>query len=169
MSATPSLVIRSYGAADWPAVWAILEPVFRAGETYAVARDIDEAAARAMWTAPAKVVFVAADAASGVILGSYFVKPNQDGPGAHVCNAGYVVAEHARGRGVAAEMCRHSLVEAAALGFRAMQYNLVVSSNETAVRLWQRMGFAIVGTLPGAFCHSRLGDVDAFVMYRSLV
>ena len=159
--------IRPYDNADWPAVWSILEPVFRAGETYAVPRDIEEDGARRGWTGGAKAVFVAEDE-RGPILGTYYLKPNHEGPGAHVCNCGYVVADQARGRGVASGMCEHSLAEAARRGFRAMQYNLVAASNEGAVRLWKKMGFAVVGTLPGAFAHPRLGFVDAHVMFREL-
>ena len=99
---------------------------------------------------------------------SYFIKPNQPGQGAHVCNCGYVVAPTAQGQGVASLMCEHSQQQAVAMGFRAMQFNLVVATNEGAVRLWQRLGFRIVGTLPGAFRHRALGAVDAHVMYKAL-
>ena len=160
--------IRPYLPEDWPAVWAVLEPVLRAGETFAYPRDISLAAARAEWTDTRKQVFVAVDEASGQVLGSYYLKPNFDGPGSHVCNCGYAVAEAARGKGIASQMCTHSQVEAEARGYLAMQYNLVVSTNERAVRLWKRMGFDIVGTLPGAFQHPRLGFVDAYVMFKQL-
>ena len=103
------------------------------------------------------------------IVGTYLLKPNQGGPGAHVANCGYVVAERARGcGGVATAMCRHSQHEAVARGFRAMQYNLVVASNTAAIRVWRRESFAVVGTLPGAFRHPRHGDVDACVMFKTL-
>jgi ribosomal protein S18 acetylase RimI-like enzyme len=102
------------------------------------------------------------------VLGTYYIKPNQPALGAHVCNCGYIVAKEARGRGIAAEMCQHSQREAISRGFRAMQYNLVVSTNEVAVRLWKRQGFEVVGTLPQAFRHPRLGYVDALVMYKQL-
>nr|WP_233279634.1 GNAT family N-acetyltransferase [Acidihalobacter yilgarnensis] len=102
------------------------------------------------------------------LLGGYYIKPNQDGPGGHVCNCGYLVAPEARGRGVARALHAHSLDTAQRLGFLAMQYNLVVSSNTVAVRLWQKLGFEIVGTLPRAFRHPTLGLVDAYVMYRWL-
>lgn len=105
----------------------------------------------------------------GAVIGTYFLKPNQPGLGSHVCNCGYVVAAQARGRGVAAAMCEHSQDQARALGFRAMQFNFVVATNESAVRLWQRQGFAVVGRLPGAFRHQKLGFVDALVMYKQLV
>jgi ribosomal protein S18 acetylase RimI-like enzyme len=162
------MLIRPYTSGDWPQVWAVLEPVFRAGETYPVPLDIDEADARRLWTSPPKAVFVAVEGTRGTIVGTYYLRPNFDGPGSHVCNCGYVVAEAARGRGVATRMCEHSQSEAVARGYRAMQYNLVVSANERAVQLWKAMGFAIVGTLPGAFRHPALGFVDAYVMFKEL-
>jgi GNAT superfamily N-acetyltransferase len=111
--------------------------------------------------------FVACDE-QGQVLGTYYLKANQPGLGAHVCNAGYVVAPVAQGQGVAAAMCEHSQEQARALGFLAMQFNLVVSTNERAVRLWNHLGFATVGRLPGAFRHARLGLVDALVMFKTL-
>jgi ribosomal protein S18 acetylase RimI-like enzyme len=162
------VLIRPYERQDWDGVWAILEPVFRAGETNAIPVDISEEDARREWTSEPKEVFVAVDQASGQVVGTYYVKPNHEGPGAHVCNCGYVVSEKARGRGIAAQMCEHSQREAVSRGYRAMQFNLVVASNERAVRLWRKLGFDTVGTLPGAFRHSRLGFVDAYVMYKRL-
>ena len=147
---------------------SILEPVFRAGDTYAYPRDITEIDARLAWTSKPKEVFVAEDKGTGLIVGTYYLKPNHEGPGAHVCNCGYVVSPPARGRGVAALMCEHSQHQARSRGFRAMQYNLVASSNQAAVHLWQKMGFAIVAVLPGAFAHPTLGFVDAYVMYKRL-
>jgi ribosomal protein S18 acetylase RimI-like enzyme len=158
--------IRPFAREDWPAVWAILEPIFRAGETYAVPRDVSEDDARRRWTEHGGDVFVAED---GEILGTYYLKPNHDGPGAHVCNCGYAVAPAARGRGIASAMCEHSQEHARAAGYRAMQYNLVAVSNEGAVRLWKKLGFDVVGTLPGAFAHPTLGFVDAHVMSKLLV
>jgi ribosomal protein S18 acetylase RimI-like enzyme len=102
------------------------------------------------------------------VIGTYKLKPNQPGLGNHVCNCGYVVSPHARGRGIASALCEHSQTEAQTMGYLAMQFNLVVSSNEVAVRLWQKLGFRIIGTLPGAFRHSQLGFVDAYVMYKHL-
>jgi ribosomal protein S18 acetylase RimI-like enzyme len=167
----PGLTIRRATAGDHAAIWAVLEPVIREGETFALPRDMARDAALAFWAAPGNDVFVAQDGPDGPgaeIVGSYFLHPNQLGGGSHVANAGYVTAVHVRGRGIARGMCRHSLDHARASGFRAMQYNIVVSTNERAVRLWQAMGFAIVGRLPGAFAHPRLGDVDAFVMFQKL-
>ena len=159
--------IRRYGDGDWGDVWRILEPVFRAGETYAYSPDIGEEDARDVWVVRPLSTYVLHEA--GDVLGTYYLKPNQPGLGNHVCNCGYVVSEGARGRGFASQMCVHSQSEARRLGFLAMQYNLVASTNEGAVRLWQRHGFEVVGTLPQAFRNARLGLVDAHVMYKRLV
>jgi len=153
-------------ASHWPTVWAMLKPVFRAGETYPQPVDISEAEARRFWMQPPLETYVAVE--DDKVLGTFYIKPNQPGLGAHVCNCGYVVGEAARGRGLGAQMCAWSQAEARRLGYLAMQYNLVVSTNEKAVALWQRQGFAIVGRLPRAFNHARLGLVDAFVMYKEL-
>src|ERR1051325_3204979 len=118
------------------------------------------------WRAPANEVFVAES--QGEVVGPYFIRPNQPGGGAHVANCGYMTAPWATGRGVARAMCRHSLATAAERGFRGMQFNFVVSSNEAPVRLWQACGFAIVGRVPGGFQHPRLGYVDTLVMFRTI-
>ena len=157
---------RPAGPADDPALWAILEPVIRAGETYTLDPDLTEAAALAYWTGPDKACFVAE--ADGRVVGTYYLRANQAGGGRHVCNCGYMVATAAAGRGVARAMCAHSLDEARARGFRAMQFNFVVSTNQRAVALWRSMGFDTVGRLPGAFHHPVQGDVDALVMFRTL-
>lgn len=159
--------IRLFEKQDWPAVWRIIEPVFRAGETYAFSPDITEKEARKVWVETPVATFVGLDEKSD-ILGTYYIKPNQPALGAHVCNCGYIVSEEARKKGIASELCEHSQREAVSRSFRAMQYNLVVSTNEGAVRLWKRHGFKIVGTLSEAFRHSKLGFVDAFVMYKRL-
>ena len=160
------LSIRPFRAPDWPEVWAMLHATFAAGETYSFAPDIGEAEARNAWIDLPQATFVAEQ--DGRILGTYFIKANQPGLGSHVCNCGYVVAVGAQGRGIAARMCEHSQRWAVEQGFRAMQFNFVVSTNERAVALWLSLGFAIVGTLPGAFHHQRLGYVDAYVMFRPL-
>jgi ribosomal protein S18 acetylase RimI-like enzyme len=162
------LIIRPYQEQDWPSVWAIIEPVFRSGETYAFSPDITEEQARLVWIKKPEITFVAVGG-DEQILGTYYIKPNQPTLGAHVCNCGYIVAEQARGQGVASVMCEHSQREAATRGYRAMQYNLVVSTNDVAVQLWKKLGFEIIGTLPKSFRHSRLGYVDAHVMYKQLV
>jgi ribosomal protein S18 acetylase RimI-like enzyme len=160
------MLIRQSEPRDDDAIWRILEPTFRAGETYPVPRDITRAGALAYWHTPGHAVFVAEDA--GTIVGTYYLRANNRGGGAHVANCGYVVAPDAFGRGVAQAMCAHSLGEAKSRGFSAIQFNFVIASNERAVRLWQRMGFAIAGRLPGAVQHPRLGLVDAYVMLRNL-
>jgi RimJ/RimL family protein N-acetyltransferase len=160
------LVREAINARDADAVWAILEPVIRAGETYPLPRDMDRESALAYWFSPGHEVFVAEDC--GEIVGSYFLQANQRGGGAHVANCGYMTAPYATGRGVARAMCAHSLERARQRGFRAMQFNFVVSNNERAVRLWLKSGFEIVGRLPKAFEHPRVGFVDAYIMYRQL-
>ena len=160
--------IRPYAPDDWPALWHLLEPVFRAGETYAFPTDLDQAGAHARWIEAPTATWVVRDT-DGACLGTYYIKPNQAGPGAHVCNCGYIVADAARGQGLAGRMCEHSQNEAIRLGFRAMQYNLVVATNTAALRVWERHGFHIAGTLPGAFRHPVQGFVDAYVMYKTLV
>ncbi len=162
----PALTIRPATPADDDAIWAILEPTFRAGETYPIPRDVSRADALAYWYTRGHSVFVAEE--NGRIVGTYYLRANTGGGGAHVANCGYMTAQHATGRGVARAMCMHSLDEARARGFTAMQFNFVIACNEPAVHLWQSCGFAIVGTLPGAFMHPARGPVDAHVMYRTL-
>ena len=143
-----------------------MEPIIRAGETYTLPRDMDKEAALAYWRSPEREVFVAED--QGEIVGTYCLQANQKGGGAHVANCGYMTAVAAMGRGVARAMCAHSLERARERGFRAMQFNFVISTNDRAVRLWQSFGFEIVGRLPGAFHHPSRGYVDACIMYRNL-
>jgi ribosomal protein S18 acetylase RimI-like enzyme len=160
------LTIRAAGAEDATSIWAVLEPIIRAGETYTLSRELSRDAALAYWCSDHHDVFVAED--DGGIAGTYFLRANQGGGGSHVANCGYMTAPAASGRGVARAMCAHSLAHAKNRGFRAMQFNFVVSTNERAVRLWQSFGFEIVGRLPEAFLHPRIGYVDAYVMYRML-
>lgn len=163
------LAIRPAGDGDRDAIWSILRPVYRAGETYCIPRDIDRAAALADWFAPPFSVFVARQGGDGgPIVGTSHIGANRPGGGSHVANAGFATHPDARGRGVARALAEHALGWAAGQGFAAMQFNFVVASNQGAVRLWQRCGFQIVGRLPGAFMHPALGAVDALVMYRRL-
>lgn len=159
-------MIRAAIASDNDGIWKILEPVIRGGDTYSLPAAMNRDNALAYWTVAEHEVFVAEE--NGEILGTYFLRANQKGGGAHVANCGYMAAPWANGRGVARAMCKHSLERAKERGFRAMQFNFVVSSNERAVRLWQSLGFETVGRLPGAFLHPSLGPVDALVMYRQL-
>lgn len=148
-------------------LWLILEPVIRAGETYALPTDWDKETALKYWCDPTHEVFVAIDQeCDNRIVGTYFLHPNQKGNGKHVANCGYMTATNQQGKGIARTMCVHSLIQAKERGYRAMQYNFVIKSNERAVKLWQSMGFNIVGTLPEAFQHPRLGYVDVFVMFQ---
>ncbi len=158
--------IRAALPSDADAIWAIIEPTIRNGETYTLPSDMPRDEALAYWSAPGHEVFVAEE--NGKVLGTYFLCANQRGGGSHVANCGYITAPHATGRGIARAMCAHSLDHGRTRGFKAMQFNFVVSSNERAVRLWQSLGFEIVGRLPGAFQHPSLGFVDALVMYRTL-
>ncbi|MDZ4368301.1 MAG: N-acetyltransferase [Afipia sp.] len=161
-----ALRLRPATEDDDDAIWAIMAPVIRAGETYPLPRDLDRTGALAYWRVAGNTVFVAAD--GGRVAGSYYLRANAGGGGAHVANCGYMVAPQARGRGVARAMCLHSLGEAKARGFRAMQFNFVISTNAAAVHLWRSCGFEIVGRLPGAFLHPAEGYVDALVMYRTI-
>lgn len=158
--------IRRAESADAEAIAGIILPVIRAGETYALDRGMTEGDALAYWLAADKETFVAEE--DGVVLGTYYLRANQAGGGSHVANCGYMTAVEASGRGVARRMCAHSLERARARGFSAMQFNFVVSTNTRAVGLWQALGFAEVGRLPGAFDHPALGRVDALVLFRQL-
>ena len=151
---------------DKDAIWAILEPMIRRGDTYTLPREMGKSQALEFWFAAGNETFVWQD--GGAILGTYFLRANQRGGGAHVANCGYVTAEGAEGRGIARAMCLHSLQRSRERDFRAMQFNFVVSTNERAVKLWRDLGFDIVGRLPGAFQHPEHGFVDALVMYKQL-
>jgi len=164
--AEAAVSIRPARESDADALWAILEPVIRAGETYPLPRDMSRAEALGYWRQPAHAVFAAED--GGNVAGTYYLRANALAGGSHVANCGYMTAPHARGRGIARAMCLHSLTTARERGFRAMQYNLVIATNAAAVHLWQSCGITIVGRLPGAFLHPAHGYVDALVMYRTL-
>ena len=161
------MAIHPATESDRDAIWAILEPMIRSGETYTLPRDMSKEQALEYWFAADKETFVWKE--NGAVLGTYFLKPNQQGGGAHVANCGYVTAADAQGRGIARQMCFHSLERAKERGFRAMQFNFVVSTNERAIKLWTSLGFEIVGRLPLAFEHPTQGFVDALVMYRKVL
>ncbi len=161
------ITIRRFEESDWAAVWGIIKPVFRAGDTYAFRPDISEEEAHRVWVKTPAVTYVAVDD-KDTVLGTYYIKPNQPGSGAHICNCGYIVSENSRGQGIAGRMCDHSQGEAITQGFLAMQFNLVVSTNGGAIHLWKRKGFTIIGTIPKAFNHPLQGFVDAFIMYKQL-
>ncbi|NKB28956.1 MAG: GNAT family N-acetyltransferase [Rhodobacteraceae bacterium] len=160
-----ALTIRKATTGDHAAIWDILRPVFRAGDTYAIEPEISGDEALAYWTQ--SHCFVAE--VGGEIVGTYYLRPNQRGGGAHVCNCGYATASAAPGMGVASAMLAHSQDTARVLGFRAMQFNLVLVTNEGAIRLWKRAGFVEAGRLPGVFLHPEQGYVDALILHKSLL
>jgi L-amino acid N-acyltransferase YncA len=158
--------VREATQADWPGIWEIFQVVVGAGDTYSYAPDTSESEARRLWfTAPAKT-YVAVD--DGAIVGTYMLRPNQPGLGAHVSNAGFMVAPGGSGRGVGRAMGAHALEQARLQGYKAMQFNFVVSTNQRAIGLWKSLGFSIVGTVPEAFDHRQKGLVDIHIMHRRL-
>ena len=160
------MIIRPAEKSDEPDIAAIILPVFREGTSYAIDRDIPAAEALEYWWSEGRQVFVAQ--ADGPVLGTYYLRANQRGAGGHVCNCGYITAAHAAGQGIARAMSAHSIEIARSQGFRAMQFNFVVSPNQRAVKLWESLGFVIVGRVPQAFDHPAEGLVDALIMHRFL-
>ena len=152
--------------ADYPAIWAILEPIFRAGDTYTVDSNISQETALAYWCDLAHSTFVLED--KGSVFGTYYLKRNQGGGGSHVCNCGFATSPSARGKGIARAMLDHALAEAVRQGFQAMQFNFVVANNTRAIAIWERAGFETIGRLPGAFIHPTDGKTDALVMWKDL-
>ncbi len=159
--------IRPAQMNDASSIWGIIGPTIRAGDTYALDRDMPEADALAYWLGDDRETFIAEE--DGEIIGTYYIRANQAGGGKHICNCGYMTSAAATGRGVARAMCRHSLNFAQQRGYRGMQFNFVVSTNTRAVALWQSFGFEIVGRLPRAFRHPERGYVDALVMFRQFL
>ncbi|MDQ1901276.1 GNAT family N-acetyltransferase [Paracoccus sp. WLY502] len=166
MTGQGGITIRPATTGDHDAIWTILEPVYRAGETYCIPRDISRDDALADWFAAPFTAFVAV--VGGRVLGTSHVGRNRPGPASHVANASFATHPEARGRGIARALVEHAKSWARAQGFRAMQFNFVVSTNADAVHSWQKAGFAIVGRLPGAFLHPQHGYVDALVMFLDL-
>ena len=160
------LSIRQAKASDSDSIWSIFHAVVASADTYVFDPNISRDEALAYWLDSSTRCYVAER--DGNIVGTYILKPNQPGLGSHIANAAFMVDPRARGLGLGRAMAEHCIGEARRLGFRGMQFNFVVSTNKPAIRLWQNMGFEIVGTLPGVFRHSREGFVDAFVMFRSL-
>lgn len=158
--------VRPASPDDSDAIWKVIEPTIRSAETYTLPPDLSKGDALRYWFSPGHEVFVAIR--GGEIVGSYYLRANHAGAGSHVANCGYITAPWAAGRGVAKTMCWHSLDQARSRGFLAMQFNLVVSTNQRAVRLWQFMGFEIIGRIPQAFRHPTAGLVGAYIMYRAL-
>ena len=170
--------IRPAVEQDRDAIWNIFHEVVAAGDTYAFDPQMSREEALAYWFRDDTRAYVAGLAKGrvrpiggqdGHIVGTYILRANQPGAGSHVANAAFMVAPNARGQGIGRAMAEHCLSEARRLGFRALQFNFVVSTNESAIRLWEQLGFKIVGTLPGAFRHPQRGYVDVYVMFRSFV
>lgn len=158
--------IREASNKDFNGIWPIFHEVVAAGETYAYPKETTKEQAIEIWLkAPRKTYVFEED---GCILGTYYLKTNQAGPGGHVCNCGYMVSSKARGRGLATAMCEHSQEEAKKFGYKAMQFNFVASTNEGAISLWSKLGFETAGRLPKAFNHPEKGYVDALIMYKWL-
>ena len=147
-------------------IWRIFHEVVADGDTYVFDPQTTREQALSYWLSAEAHTFVALDGSQ--VCGTYILKQNQPGLGSHVANASYMVASSARGRGIGSLLCAHSIDQARRLGFRAIQFNMVVSTNEAAISLWKKQGFRIVGTLPKVFRHAKLGEVDAFVMHRFL-
>ena len=160
------MILRPAVPSDADALWAILEPILRAGETYALPRDWDRDTALNFWMGEPHRAFVAQ--VEGRVLGTYYLQANQRGGGDHVANCGFATHDRAVGRGIARAMAAHAFETARAAGFAAMQFNCVVASNARAVALWHRLGFTEVGRIPHGFRHPRLGPVDALVLHRML-
>jgi L-amino acid N-acyltransferase YncA len=160
------ITIRPAEDADFDAIWRIFHEVVQRGDTYTYEPETTRDQAHSIWMSDEHSTYVACQ--DDQILGTYILKPNQPGLGSHVANAGYMVTLDGRGKGVGRAMCEHSLQVAGRMGFSAMQFNMVVSTNEPAVALWKKLGFSIVGILPRSFRHKELGLVDAYVMHRFL-
>lgn len=159
-------MIREIRKSDFEVFWPCFKRVVKSQETYAFDPDMSFDEAYQLWCrAPLKTFVFEED---GLVLGSYYIKPNGQGPSNHICNCGYMVNESARGKGIARKLCEHSQKVAVELGFEAMQFNSVVSTNEVAINLWQKLGFSIIGTIPLAYRHGTLGYVDSYVMHKKL-
>ena len=160
------LEIRKAVESDKDAVWEIIQAVISTGDTYVFAPDSPKEKMLEYWFGEEKETYVAVS--DDKILGSFFLKANQPDLGAHICNAGYLVSSEAKGKGVGRKMAEFSLPEAKRLGYRAMQFNFVVKSNEIAVKLWLSLGFEVIGEIPEAFQHQQNGLTNALIMYRKL-
>jgi L-amino acid N-acyltransferase YncA len=161
------LEIRSATSEDRDAIWNIFHAIVAAGDTYAFDPKMSRGEALAYWFRADTHTYVAER--DGRVVGTYILKTNQPGLGSHVANAAFMVALDTQGSGVGRRMAEHCLEEARRFGFRAMQFNFVVSTNTPAIHLWEQLGFKVVGTLPGAFRHPKRGYVDVYVMFRSLL
>lgn len=159
-------MFREITQSDFELFWPTFSSVIQAQETYAFDPNMTLEQAYHLWCETPLKTYVFVE--NNVVLGSYFIKPNAMGPSQHICNCGYMVTDEARGKGIARKMCEHSQEQALLLSFEAMQFNSVVSTNDVAVQLWQKLGFNIIGTIPRAYKHGKLGYVDSYVMHKQL-
>jgi L-amino acid N-acyltransferase YncA len=166
MQNAEAMEIREARPDDFDGIWPIFRHVVEQGETYPYPRDTDYQTASSLWLDTPRRCLVIED--NGLIVGTYYIRDNQPGLGSHVCNCGYMVHADHRRRGIGSVLCRHSLSLARELGYRAMQFNLVVGTNVASIGLWRKLGFSTIGRLPGAFAHPTRGYVDALVMFRRL-
>lgn len=157
--------IRDVTAADWPDLWPIMRPIIRAGETYTYDPQMDEAEAKALWLSAQRVSVAVAD---GKLLGTGRMTPNKAGPGSHIANGSYMVADAAQGRGVGRALVIESLTWAKSAGFTGMQFNAVAETNVGALGLYDRLGFKRLGCVPGGFRHPVQGDVDLWILFHDL-
>jgi ribosomal protein S18 acetylase RimI-like enzyme len=170
-SGRPDLVVRRATDGDWPALWPVWQETVAGGDTYTYPPDTTYDDARRAWLPPAPAeTWLASEVQAGrdvTVLGTYLLRPNFPGQGSHVANAGFMVAAAARGRGIGRFLAEHCLARAVEAGYLAMAFNAVVATNP-AVRLWESLGFTVVGRVPGGFRHPRDGLVDLLVMHRDL-
>jgi len=159
--------VREFVEADWPQVWPIVREVVRAEDTFPYDPAMTSEQAHDIWVVPAPgVTAVAVD--GDRIVGTAHVRANRAGRGSHVATASFMVAAHARGRGAGTALCRFALDWAQRHGYTGMQFNAVVETNHAALEIYRRLGFSIVGTVPGAFDHPELGRVGLHILYREL-
>jgi L-amino acid N-acyltransferase YncA len=168
LKTSPQLTISPATSSDFEGIWTIFRQVVAAGDTYPHPPETTRQEAEAYWMADSMKTYVARKAFSGDIVGVYYLRANQPGLGSHVANGGYMVSPAVRGQGIGRLLGLHSIETATALGFRALQFNLVVATNTASVNLWRSLGFSIIGTVPEAFRHLEEGYVDAYIMYRLL-
>jgi len=161
------MIIRKATINDLEEIWKIFETVIKTGDTFAFPPGTGKDELQKIWFAPGMNTFVAED--NGKITGSYFIRPNQPGLGSHIANCGFMVDPEVRAMGIGGQLCEHSIQIAKELGYKGIQYNLVVSTNEKAVKLWERFGFKIIGTIPGGFNHQEFGYVNAYIMFRAII
>ncbi len=158
--------ISEISKSDFKLFWPTFKKVVVDQETYAFDPEIDFETAYDLWCLSPQKAYAIKE--NGLMLGSYYIRPNASGPSSHIANCGYMVSSESRGKGIARKLCLHSQQIAQELGYSAMQFNSVVSSNEIAVKLWIKLGYEIIGTIPNAYKHKKLGFVDSFIMYKQL-